>query len=149
MAIDFDGDVGPGGGSSQTSSWLLSAGAIAASSFNATEFLPSLGLPLVNNVSSDYDSIPIGTGLGQFNPAKFHGNQFNLFTNYGGSGPRGTFAGGNAGSGANAGRFSMTLRLPPTYAYYYPQVHKSTAMRAQESSPRRDHIGVSSPSKGS
>jgi hypothetical protein len=106
--INFDGITGPGGGSTTTSNWNLSA-----ESFHATEFLPALGIPLVSGVSSLYGSMKIGIGAGQFNPAKFHGNVFTINTNNG-KPSRGAHCGGAFGSGSMSGRFNLGFYYAPT-----------------------------------
>ena len=110
LEINFDGTIGPGGGSSNVTEWNF-----VDQSYSATDFLVPLGLPLVESVLSSYDPLPIGSGTGQFNPNLFHGNRFYLYTDNGS--PRGAFGGGGWYDGSNAGRFALSLNYGPSSTY--------------------------------
>jgi hypothetical protein len=109
LAINYNGNVGPGGAAVAAASWAFSAGA----TYSATDFLAPLGLPLLASVASNYDATVIGTGTGQINPAKFHGNFFYLQTSNSPSSARGAFFGGAWASGSQSGRFSLGLINTP------------------------------------
>jgi hypothetical protein len=104
--LNFNGTIAPGGGGSNVTEWNFSA-----MSFSASRFLVSLGLPMVD-ASDAWDTLAIGGGAGQFNPTKFHGNHFWLYTDNGGS-QRGAFAGGGWYDGSQAGRFALVLDYGP------------------------------------
>ena len=110
--LNFDGTIAPGGGGSNVTEWNFSAMSFSASRFNVP-----LGLPIVSS-SSLWDALAIGAGALQFNPAKFHGDHFWLYTDNGGS-SRGAFAGGSWYNGSQAGRFTLLLFLGPSFASNY------------------------------
>lgn len=112
LPINFDGIVGPGGVAE--TSWIFNT-----LSNGANDFLAPLGIPLMGAVSSNYDSQAVGTGSGQFNPAHFHGNSFNLNTDNNSSSARGTISGGYWGGGAASGRFALILTFIPSRTNNY------------------------------
>jgi hypothetical protein len=105
--FNFNGSIGPGGGGSAVTNWLFTA-----MSFSATRFLVPLGLPMVTAAPAIFDSLAIGSGAGQFDPAKFHGDAVYLGTDN----PNGTPARGVGWGGcwenADANRFSIYMGNP-------------------------------------
>ena len=108
--FNFDGTIGPGGNTT-TTTWSLSA-----TSFDATRFLVPLGLPMVTAAAVSWGSTPIGTGLGSFDPAKFHNNRISLYPDIANGTPtaRGAIAGGSAIDQSSVGRFTVDLEYPPS-----------------------------------
>jgi hypothetical protein len=101
----FNGTVGPGG--SNVTNALFNAQA-----FSATRFLPALGMPIVTSAAAIVDSLMIGTGAGQFDPARFHGNSYQINTDdtgYGGGPSRALTSAGSSRWGSEAGRYTFVL----------------------------------------
>lgn len=73
---------------------------------------------MVGSVASSYDSLQVGTGSGQFNPIKFHGNYFLLQTDSG-TVSRGAIGGGSWSYGSQSGRFALVLNNAQTNTAQY------------------------------
>jgi len=109
--LPFDGTAFPGGGAGNVTEWDFSA-----MTFSATQFLVPLGLPMVTTAPAIYESMAIGVGAGQFDPAKFHGDHFWLYTdNPNGVPARGALVGGSWYYGALDGRFVLNLSRTPSF----------------------------------
>jgi hypothetical protein len=114
--FNFDGTIGPGG--TTNTGGTLSSENLGGPTFNS--FQIPLGLPMVTASLSAWDSLAIGTGVGQFNPVKFHGNYFWLYTDNGNGVPaRGAFAGGAWSYGSDGGRFALSLSGTPSVTFNY------------------------------
>lgn len=106
--FNFDGTIGPGGGANPTM-WNFSA-----MSFSATSIQLPLGLPMVAAAPASFDSLAIGTGVGEFDPAKLHGDYFYLDTDTANGVPaRGAYSGGAFYFGSASGRFHIYLGQTP------------------------------------
>ena len=118
--FNFDGTIGPGGGSSAATSGTYSSETIGSAPFNSFQVI--LGMPMVGSAPTTWDYLAIGTSSGQFNPAHFHSNSIRLMSDYPSSSPVGRVMGGGGawGEGANAGRFTVDLgSLPASALPYY------------------------------
>jgi hypothetical protein len=85
-------------------------------SFGATRFLLPLGLPMVTNAQPSYDSLPIAAGASSLDPARFHGNIFDIKIDDNPGAPRGALAGGGANDQAAAGRYTLDVANQPSAA---------------------------------
>ena len=113
--FNFDGTIGPGGGSSSLISGVLSSGSIYDSySFNNLQV--PLGLPMVGSAPTTWDSVVIGSNAGQFNPSHFHGNSIIIVNANPNDSPvaRGVIGGGAWSNGNQVGRFNTALAYPPS-----------------------------------
>ena len=114
--FNFDGTIGPGGGSSQASTGYLYQEDLGPAAFSA--FQAVLGLPMISSAPTTWDYLTIGTGAGQFNPSHFHYNAMNLYTDYGNGSPvaRGSINGGDFSQGSSNGRYLLYLQFSPSSA---------------------------------
>lgn len=110
-AIRFDGTIGPGGGAGEPTKWDF-----AMQSYSATRFLVPLGLPIVTGASTQLGSTAIGPGPGNFDPVRFHGDTFRLFTDSpNGTPARGAVGGGSWGDQTTSGRFTLNFDQAPSF----------------------------------
>jgi hypothetical protein len=123
--FNFNGSIGPGGGATSVDGWSLDS-----MTYSATQFLVPLGLPMVSSAPSIFNFLAIGTGAGQFDPAKFHTDRFSVGTDDpNGTPARAARGGGHWGNGSGVGRFALFVSDGP--AIPYTQVGARCALVAE------------------
>jgi hypothetical protein len=104
--INFDGVTGVGAQD-------ITAVDFSTKSYSGTNFLVTLGLPLVTTVSSSYDAMQIGSLAGQFNATKFHNNYYWIYFNNSNGAPKARAAVGGGSADYGGGRYALFVGNAP------------------------------------
>ena len=108
--INFDGTIGPGGGT--INSFLFSA-----QTHSTSNFLVTLGIPMVTSVAASFDAMQIGILSGQYDSTKFHNNTFYLFTDNSNGAPKARAAVGGGSYDFGGGRYDLYIGNTPTSTF--------------------------------